>query len=63
MKVPSMAMTPCRTGLLVCAAAWAMAADPRPDSLENTPRATPKRTAAATAAPAKPPAAAAGVKA
>ena len=32
MKVPSMAMTPCCTGLFVCAAAWAMAAEPKPDS-------------------------------
>ena len=30
MKVPSMAMIPWRTGLLVCAAACAMAADPSP---------------------------------
>ena len=63
MNVPSIAMMPCRTGLLVCAAAWAMAAEPSPDSLENTPRATPNRIAAATAAPANPPVAAAGVKA
>ena len=63
MKVPSMAMIPCRTGLFVCAAACAMAAEPSPDSLEKTPRATPNRIAAATAAPAKPPVAAAGVKA
>ena len=64
MKVPSMAMMPCRTGLLVCAAAWAMAADPSPDSFENMPRATPKRNwLRPTAAPANPPVAAAGVKA
>ena len=40
-----------------------MAAEPNPDSLENTPRATPIRTAAATTAPANPPVAVAGVKA
>ena len=63
MNVPSMAMMPWRTGLFVVAAAWAMAAEPSPDSFENTPRATPKRIAAATAAPANPPVAAAGVNA
>ena len=40
-----------------------MAAEPKPDSLENTPLATPKRMAAATAAPANPPVAAVGVNA
>ena len=38
-------MMPCRTGLLVCAAACAIAAEPSPDSLEKTPRATPNRMA------------------
>ena len=38
MNVPSMAMIPCRTGLFVCAAAWAMATEPSPDSFEKTPR-------------------------
>ena len=56
-------MIPWRTGLVVCAAAQAMAAKPRTDSFQNTPCATPKGTAAATAAPAEPPAAAAGVNA
>ena len=62
-NVPNIATMPCRTGLFVLAAAWAIAAEPKPDSLENTPRATPNRMAAATAAPAKPPVAATGVKA
>ena len=50
MKVPSMPIMPCCTGSLVCAAAWAMGALPRPASLEKMPRATPKRIAAHTAA-------------
>ena len=36
-KVPNMATVPWRTGSWVLAAAWAMAALPNPDSLENTP--------------------------
>ena len=51
------------TGSFVWAAAAAMPALPRPDSLENMPLATPNCTACRTIAPAKPPAAAAGVKA
>ena len=62
MKVPSMAIMPCRTGSFVLAAACAIAAEPRPASLEKTPRATPKRMPAQTAAPAKPPVAAVGEK-
>ncbi len=34
-KVPSIAIVPCLTGLLVAAAAWAMGAEPKPDSLEK----------------------------
>ena len=56
-KVPSIATSPCSTGSLVLAAAWAIGALPSPASLENIPRATPKRIAAQTVAPAKPPAA------
>ena len=51
-KVPSIATNPCETGPFDLAAAWAIGADPRPASLENTPRATPNRIAAQTAAPA-----------
>ena len=41
MKVPVMDTKPCLTGSFVCAAAAAIGAEPRPDSFENTPRATP----------------------
>ena len=41
----------CLTGSLVFAAAAAIGAEPKPDSLENTPRATPNRIAAAMVAP------------
>src|SRR5699024_4906904 len=47
--------SPCRTGWLVCAAAAAIAADPRPDSLENMPRATPYWMTMMIAEPTKPP--------
>ena len=57
-KVPSIAIVPCLTGLLVSAAAWAMGAEPSPDSLEKIPRETPMRSANITVAPAKPPVAA-----
>ena len=48
-----------RTGFRVWAAAATIGAEPRPDSFENRPRATPKRAAPAPA-PTKPPAAAGG---
>ena len=41
MKVPVIEIKPCSTGSSVFAAAAAIGADPSPDSLENTPRATP----------------------
>jgi len=41
MKTPIIEIYPCRTGLLVCAALWAMPALPRPASLEMTPRRMP----------------------
>ncbi len=47
----------CLAGTFVFAAAAAIGAEPRPDSFEKTPRATPKRIAAATVAPTTPPAA------
>ena len=62
-KGPLEEMSACLTGLRFCAAAEAMAADPRPASLEKRPRATPVLIAAMTAAPAAPPAAASPVKA
>ncbi len=40
-KVPVMATRACRPGWSVLAAAAAMGADPSPDSLEKSPRATP----------------------
>ena len=48
---------------LVFAGACAMAADPKPDSFENIPLATPKRMVFITTDPANPPAAAIGLKA
>ena len=59
----SMAIEPWRCGLRVWALAWAMAAEPRPASLEKLPRLAPSRIAAASAAPMKPPAAALPVNA
>ncbi|CAI8312331.1 MAG: Uncharacterised protein [Cellvibrionales bacterium UBA7375] len=53
-----MAIVPCLTGLFVSAAAWAIGAEPRPDSLEKIPRDTPILRAIITVAPAKPPVAA-----
>ena len=41
MNGPSMATKPWRAISLSLAAVWAMGADPSPDSLLNTPRATP----------------------
>ena len=52
-----------RTGSRVCAAAATMPADPKPDSFEKMPRATPKRIACATPAPRNPPVAAVPVNA
>ena len=63
MKVPVMETRPCSAGHLVLAAAATIGALPRPDSLENTPRATPFRMANRTLAPRKPPTAAVGWKA
>ena len=62
-KVPVMEIRPCSAGSLVLAAAAAMGAEPRPDSLENTPRAIPFCMAIMMVEPAKPPAAAAPVNA
>ena len=45
------ATSPSRTGSLVRAGACAMAEEPSPASLENSPRATPQRIASPTAAP------------
>ena len=58
-----MEIKPCSTGSFVLAAAAAIGAEPRPDSLEKTPRATPFWIAIRMLAPAKPPIAAAGLKA
>ena len=58
-----MEISPCSAGHFVFAAAATIGADPRPDSLENTPLATPLRMAIMTVAPKNPPAAAVGVKA
>ena len=62
-KVPVMEIKPCSTGSFVLAAAAAMGADPRPDSLEKTPLATPFWIAIRMLAPANPPTAATGLKA
>lgn len=57
-KVPVMQTNPCSTHESVLAAAAAIGAEPRPDSLEKTPRATPACSASMMVAPAKPPVAA-----
>ena len=62
-KVPVIEISPCFTQESVFAAAAAIGALPKPDSLENTPRATPLWIASITVAPKKPPVAAVGVKA
>ena len=62
-KVPNIAIVPCRTGLLVSAAACAIGAEPKPASLEKMPRAIPIRSANIRVAPAKPPVAAAPLNA
>ena len=59
-KVPVDETSACRTGLRLWAAAATIGAEPRPDSFENRPRATPNRAAISTVAPANPPAAAVG---
>ena len=58
MKVPVIEIRPCSAGHLVLAAAATIGAEPRPDSLENTPLAIPFLIASITVAPRKPPAAA-----
>ena len=63
MNGPSMATMPSRTGSSVLAAAWAMGAEPWPDSLENSPRFTPQVSMKMKPPPAKPPTCAAGWKA
>ncbi len=63
MKTSSMPMEACTSGDSAVEAAWAMGAEPRPASLEKTPRAMPMRMAIITEAPAKPPCAAVGVNA
>ena len=54
-KVPVIEIKPCSAAHLVLAAAATIGAEPKPDSLENTPRATPLRIASITVAPRKPP--------
>ena len=63
MKVPVMEISPCSAGSFVFAAAAAIGAEPRPDSLEKTPRAIPFCIAIMIVEPAKPPAAAVPVNA
>ena len=62
-KVPVMEISPCSAGHFVFAAAATIGALPRPDSLENKPRAIPLRIANIIVAPKKPPVAAVPVKA
>ena len=62
-KVPVAETRACHTGLRVWAAEATSGADPMPDSLEKSPRATPKRRAIITPCPTRPPATAPGVKA
>ena len=62
-NVPVMAMSACSAGLRVFAAAAMMGAEPRPDSLENRPRAQPNCRAIMMPLPTAPPNAAFGVKA
>ena len=57
------ATMPSRMGSSVRAAAWAMAAEPSPASLEKHARTMPQRNANHTDAPANPPVSAAGVNA
>ena len=62
-NVPVMATSACSAGLRVLAAAATMGAEPRPDSLENRPRAQPNCRAVMTPLPTAPPNAALPVKA
>jgi len=59
MNGSSIATKPSRTGSFVFAAAWTMADEPKPASLEKTPRAVPYWIAA----PNMPPPTASGLKA
>jgi len=63
MKVWVIETSACLTGSGVLAAAAAIGADPRPDSLEKTPLETPSRMVCMIAAPRNPPTAADGVNA
>ena len=62
-NVPVMAMSACSAGLRVLAAAATMGADPRPDSLEKSPRAQPNCRAIMMPLPTAPPNAALPVNA
>ena len=62
-NVPVMATSACCAGLRVEAAEATMGADPKPDSLENKPRAQPNCRAIMSPEPTAPPNAAFGVKA
>ena len=62
-NVPVIETSACRAGLRVEAAEATMGADPRPDSLENRPRAQPNWSAIIRPDPTAPPNAALGVKA
>ena len=62
-NVPVMAISACSAGFFVLAAAAMMGAEPRPDSLENRPRAQPNCSAIRRPEPTAPPNAAFGVKA
>ncbi len=62
-KTSKMPHRPCATGSLVFEAAWAMGAEPRPASLEKTPRAMPIWIALAMVKPVAPPSADCGLNA
>ena len=62
-KTSKMPKTPCSTGPLVSAAAWAMAAEPRPASLEKALRRIPQMTVCFSRMPEPAPRTAWGVKA
>ncbi len=62
-KVPVMDTSAWRAGLRVAAAEATMGAEPRPDSLENRPRAQPNCSASIRPEPSAPPKAALAVKA
>ena len=63
MNTSKMPYRPCRTGLVSLEAAWAMGAEPRPASLEKTPRFTPQVMVCMMVMPLMPPTAAVGLKA